>query len=283
MTDVVAAASLSDVDMRIALISEVFFGDPDAAHLTNVLHRARDGGADLAVLPELPLNEWAPYSKVSREEDAESIDGPRQQRMSEDAAASGVELVGGAIVRDEETCTRYNTAFVYDRVGVRRASYRKVHLPEEEGYWETSHYEPGDAAPQLIDSLPLRAGLQICSDVNRPQGFQLLAAQGAEVVFAPRATPPGSYDRWRIVLKANAVMSGTYVISVNRPRPEHGASIGGPSIAISPSGAVIAETQATVTIVDLSRNVVEQAGSAYPGYLARFPGLYSDAWSHLAE
>jgi predicted amidohydrolase len=73
------------------------------------------------------------------------------------------------------------------------------------------------------------------------------------------------------------VISGTYVISVNRPRPEHGASIGGPSIAISPSGEVIAETQDTVTIVDLSRSVVEQAGAAYPGYLARFPGLYSDA------
>jgi predicted amidohydrolase len=81
---------------------------------------------------------------------------------------------------------------VYDRVGVRRASHRKVHLPEEEGYWETSQYDPGDAAPQLIDWLPLRAGLQICSDVNRPQGFQLLAAQGTEFVFAPRATPPGS-------------------------------------------------------------------------------------------
>ena len=68
-------------------------------------------------------------------------------------------------------------------------------------------------------------------------------------------------------------MSGTYVISVNRPRPEHGASIGGPSIAISPSGEVIAETQDTVTIVDLSRSVwssrpeppIRGTWTAFPG------------------
>ena len=148
MTDVVAAASLSDVDMRIALISEVFFDDPDAAHLTDALHRARDGGADLAVLPELPLNEWAPYSKVSKEEDAESIDGPRQQRMSEAAAASGVALVAGAIVRDEETGTRYNTAFVYDRVGVRPRRCTTGQLPEG----------PPPGRGRVLGDEPLRSG-----------------------------------------------------------------------------------------------------------------------------
>ena len=272
-----AAASL-----RTALVHEVFFEDPMGLRLRAHLTEARELGAQIAVLPELPLNEWSPYSKVARDEDAEGVDGPRQRIMAEAAAATGIALVGGAIVRDPNTGTRHNTAVVYASDGTCLGRYRKVHLPEEDGYWETSHYEPGDAPPELVSGLPLRAGLQICSDVNRPEGFQLLAARGAEVVFAPRATPPETYDRWRLILRANAVMSGAYVVSANRPRPEHGAPIGGPSIAIAPSGDVIAETTDPVTVVDLTRAAVEEAAQEYPGYLDRFPRLYADAWEELA-
>lgn len=267
--------------MRVALITEVFFDDPEGAQLSAVLHDAEAGGAEIAVLPELPLNEWSPYSKVARDEDAEEVGGPRQQTMSEAAATAGIALVGGAIVRDPDTGARHNTALLYASDGACMARYRKVHLPEEEGYWETSHYEPGGTAPEVVGGLPLKVGLQVCSDVNRPHGFQVLAAQGAELVFAPRATPPETYDRWRLILRANAIMSGAYVVSVNRPRPEHGAAIGGPSIAIDPFGEVIAETTETVRVIALASDVVADAGAAYPGYLDRFPGLYAEGWRRV--
>lgn len=267
--------------MRVALITEVFFDDPEGYQLTRMLIDAAGRGADVAVLPELPLNGWSPYSKVAKPEDAEPVGGPRQTLMATAAREAGIALVGGAIIADEAG-VRHNTAIVYDRWGNAVTRYRKIHLPEEEGYWETSHYEPGTEPPRVVEQLPLRSGLQICSDVNRPQGFQLLAAQGAEVVFAPRATPPGTYERWRIVLRANAVMSGAYLVSVNRPRPENGASIGGPSIAISPDGNVLAETTEPVAIVELERSVVEEAAGEYPGYLKRFGSLYADAWRDIA-
>jgi len=85
-----------------------------------------------------------------------------------------------------------------------------------------------------------------------------------------------------MILRANAVMSGAYVISVNRPRPERGASIGGPSIAIDPCGEVLLETTDPIRLVDLDRTVVEAAGTQYPGYLKRFPAVYSEGWSRLA-
>jgi predicted amidohydrolase len=267
--------------MRVAMIHEVFHDDPGGESLRAHLERARADGADLAVLPELPLNSWAPHSKASRDEDAEALNGPRQQIMAAAACDLGIGLVGGVILRDKDTGARHNTALVYGPDGGLLARYRKIHLPEEDGYWETSHYEPGQDAPEAFAGLPLRTGLQICSDVNRPQGFQLLAAQGAEVVLAPRATPPGSWERWRVVLRANAVMSGTYLISVNRPRPEHGAPIGGPSVAIAPSGVVLAETEEPVTVVELTRSDVEGAAAVYPGYLERFPDIYARGWGRL--
>jgi predicted amidohydrolase len=267
----------------VALVTEVFFDDREGTALREVLVEAKRRGAEVAVLPELPLNGWAPATKESSDEDAEASDGSRQRVMSEAAAAAGVALVGGAIVRDPDSGRRFNTAFLYTADGKEAARYRKVHLPEEEGYWETSHYEPGDDPPEVYEALNLPIGLQICSDVNRPQGFQLLAAGGAEVVFAPRATPPETYERWRLILRANAVMSGTYVISTNRPRPERGASIGGPSVAIDPFGDVLLETTDRIAIVELDHARVEAARKEYPGYLERFPVLYSEGWARLAD
>lgn len=274
---------MSEGVFRVALVTEVFPEPSDSSLLIDLLSRAREDGADLAVLPELPFNSWAPGTKQQRPEDAEAPGGPRQSAMIEAAREVGIAVLGGAIVIEPTSGERHNTAVLVDATGVELGRYRKIHLPEEEGYWETSHYEPGGEGPRMIEGLQMRVGLQICSDVNRPQGFQLLAAQGAEVMLAPRATPPETYDRWRMVLRANAVMSGAYVISVNRPRPESGASIGGPSIAIAPSGIVLAETTEPLSIVELRREAVAEAAIDYPGCLKRFPRLYADGWSRVDE
>ena len=272
---------MSQALLRVGLVTEVFPEQADQSRLVGLLSQARDDGADLALLPELPFNGWVPGTKQQRSHDAEAPGGPRQTRLSEAAREVGIAVLGGAIVVDPTTGTRHNTAILVNAAGNELGRCRKIHLPEEEGYWEKSHYAPGTEEPRVIEGLEMRVGLQICSDVNRPQGFQLLAAQGAELILAPRATPPETYDRWRIVLRANAVMSGTYLISVNRPRPESGASIGGPSIAIAPSGEVLAETTQPVSVVELRRDVVEEAAVGYPGYLKRFPRLYSDGWHRL--
>lgn len=269
--------------LGIALVTEVFPDDRDGILLRGHLTEAREHGAQLVVLPEIPLNAWAPATKVPRDEDAEAPGGPRQRRMAEAAAAVGITLVGGAILRDPRTGTRHNTALVYGPDGGLVASYRKVHLPEEEGYWETSHYEPGTDTPQVVDAgLPFSLGLQICSDVNRPSFIQLLAHQGADIITAPRATPPESYERWKLVLRANAVTAGAFVISTNRPRPEGGAAIGGPSIAIAPDGTVLAESTDPVCVVTLERAALEAARADYPGYLKRFPDLYAKGWGDQA-
>jgi N-carbamoylputrescine amidase len=267
----------------VALVTEVFPDDPEGTHLRSLLAKAREDRADLAVLPEIPLNAWSPVTKAARDDDAEEEGGARQERMAEAAATVGIALVGGAIVRDPNSGARHNTALLYDASGQLVASYRKVHLPEEEGYWETSHYEPGDDTPRVVEGpLPFSLGLQICSDVNRPSFAQLLAHQGAEIIVAPRATPPESYERWKLVLRANAVMSGAFVISVNRPRPEGGAHIGGPSIAIAPDGSVLAESTDPVCVVALERSTLDTARADYPGYLKRFPELYARGWEELA-
>jgi predicted amidohydrolase len=274
---------MSQDTFTVALLTQVFPYQPDWARLPGALAKAREAGAELAVLPEIPLNPWSPVSKVPLEEDAEEVDGLRQRAMSAAASDAGIALLGGAIIRDPDNGVRHNTALLYSASGSCLARYGKVHLPEEEGYWETSHFEPGTEPPALITGLPMTVGLQICSDVNRTTGFQLLGAMGAEVILAPRCTPAETYERWRLVLRANAVTSGAYVISVNRPNPGPGIMVGGASVAIAPDAEVLLETTDPLTLVTLSRDRVEKAKMEYPGYLRVFPEIYAEGWRRVAR
>src|SRR5436309_461902 len=143
--------------------------------------------------------------------------GPRAQTLRQAAGDAGVAVLGGVIERDPATGRRRNTALLVDGRGDLVASYRKLHLPEEDGFHETKHYEPGDTPPEVIRTFVLPLGIQICSDTNRPLGTYRLAAQGAEAILIPRATEVATFDRWRLVFQANALISSAYVVSVSRP------------------------------------------------------------------
>jgi N-carbamoylputrescine amidase len=263
---------------RVALVPRVFHGEQGEEELGRALARVRAQGAAVAILPELPLDPWMPVRRRPRDDDAEAPDGPRHRLAARAAARAGVALISGAIVR-EGTGRRHNTALALDAGGQAVARYRKAHLPEEPGFWETSHYEAGSGAPGVFELAGLRAGIQICSDVNRPTGSLLLGAAGAQVIFAPRATEPGTYDRWKLVLRANALTACCHVLSVNRP-PEAGANLGGPSVAIGPDGTVLAEGE-DLMVVDVDPGAVTRARTSYPGYLPHFPGLYARGWAAL--
>ncbi|MGE0041548.1 MAG: carbon-nitrogen hydrolase family protein [Vicinamibacterales bacterium] len=267
--------------LAVALVSDVFFDADGPARLASRLAEARAAGAELAVLPELPLNPWSPATREPRDEDAEDPGGPRHRTLADAARTAGLGLVGGAIVRDPATGRRHNTALVFDRAGALVSAYRKVILPEEPGFWETSHYEPGDRLAGVETAFGVPLAVQICSDINRPVGAHLLGAAGAEAILNPRATEPAYFGRWRTVFVATALTACVYVLSVNRPRDEQGVPLGGPTFAVAPTGDVLAETTDPVALVTLDRAVVAAARKRYPGYLAVPADLYQVGWGSL--
>jgi predicted amidohydrolase len=279
MTD---APIRADGKLTIALISEVFWEPDGTARLADRLREAADRGADLAVLPELPLNPWSPATKEARADDAEPMDGPRARAQADAAAEAGIGLIGGIIHRAEDG-RRTSRALAFDRAGELVGTYEKLHLPEEEGFWETSHYAPGTEPPRRVEAYGVPIGLQLCSDNNRPEGTHLLGAQGVVAMINPRATEEATYQRWKTVWRANALTSCCYVLSVNRPHPEQGVLIGGPSVAIDPRGDVLVETTDTLALVTVDAAAVAEARRRYPGYLPVRARLYADAWAEIAR
>jgi N-carbamoylputrescine amidase len=282
MTDTALPPPRADGRLRVALVSDTFFEPDGRVRLKATLSDAASRGADLAVLPELPLNAWVPATRQASDDDAEPMGGERTQAQAEAAAEAGIGLIGGIIHRDEGG-RRTSRALVFDRTGRIVATYEKLHLPEEEGFWETSHYEPGTEPPRRIDAFGLAIGVQICSDVNRPEGTHLLGAQGAMAVANPRATEERTYQRWKAVFRANALTACCYVVSVNRPHPEEGVLLGGPSVAFDPTGELLEETTDPIALVTLEADVVARARRRYPGYLPIRARLYADAWDEVAR
>jgi N-carbamoylputrescine amidase len=268
--------------LSIAGVSDVFFSPDADERLRRRLNEAKAKGADLALLPEIPLNPWSPATPIPRTDDEEEPGGKRAQLMATAAREVGIGLVGGAIVRDPQTGRRHNTALVFDDRGGLAATYAKVHLPDEPGFHEPCHYEPGCEPAEPIGVFGLPIGIQICSDINRPAASHALAAAGAVAILHPRATEAATYARWKVVLQSTAITTCAYVLSVNRPGPEHGIALGGPSLAIDPNGEVLVETTDPVAVVTIDHGVLAAARRRYPGYLATNGSLYADAWRRAA-
>ena len=265
--------------LTVALVSDTFYSDDGESRLSARLDEARKAGAELAVLPEIPLNPWSPASTVVREDDAEEPGGPRHRTMSAAARDVGIGLVGGAIVRDPATGRRHNRALVFDAAGVLVASYAKVHLPDEPGFHEPCHYEPGDTIGEPVQAFGMPLAVQICSDINRPAASHALAAMGAVAVVHPRATESGTYEKWKLVLRSTALTTCAYVFSVNRPHPEQGVPIGGPSLVVDPNGEVARESTEPVVVATIDETVLSSARQRYPGYLWTPSALYGEAWA----
>jgi predicted amidohydrolase len=269
--------------MKVALVSDVFYGPGADRRLRARLDEAKGLGAEVAVLPEIPLNAWSPATTRVLEEDAEPPEGPRHGMLADAARTVRIGIVGGAIVRDPGTGARHNTALVFDASGRCVARYAKVHLPDEPGFHEPCHYEPGARHAGVIRAFGLPFGIQICSDINRPQGCHVLSAMGALAILNPRATEAATFERWKLVFRANALTSCAYVLSVNRPGPEQGVPLGGPSIAVDPNGDVIVETSEPVCVVTLAPRVLADAKRRYPGYLTVNAELYARSWADVGR
>jgi N-carbamoylputrescine amidase len=101
-------------------------------------------------------------------------------------------------------------------------------------------------------------------------------------ILIPRATEERTYQRWKLVFRANALTGAVYVLSVNRPAPEGGVLLGGPSIAVDPDGEVMVETTERLALAHLDADAIFRARTEYPGYLPIRAKLYADAWNEVA-
>ena len=296
-------ASAPSPPIRIALLRKVFFklspDDCPKERLCTYLREARDRGADVVVLPELPMDEWYPRSKESCEgEVCENLHDARIVAMAEGAKVVGITVVGGALIRgsslpshladgvhgDLELNAVRNVTLIFDKQGEIIATHMKRHLPKEEGFWEGAHFEAAPGIPSVMRGVVpgLLVAVQTCSDIMRPSSHSL-SALGAGLIFNPRATEAGSTDKWRRIVSGIAATTSTFIVSVPRPAPEGSLDLGGEAFVISPTGEVLISSNDDICTCDIDLVELGKARvNSYPGYLNVRAEDYATAWNKVS-
>lgn len=183
-------------------------------------------GAQLIVLQELHDNLYfCQTENVSNFDLAETIPGPTSKFYANLAKKNKVILVT-SIFEKRAAGIYHNTAIVFDTDGSVAGKYRKMHIPDDPGYYEKFYFTPGDLGFEPIATSLGKLGVLICWDQWYPEAARLMALKGAEVLIYPTAigfdtndTPEEQsrqLNAWKTIQKSHAIANGIPVISVNR-------------------------------------------------------------------
>ena len=231
-----------------------------------LIRRATERGADVACLPEVFHVKGVSRGGSGAAWFEDVPGGPTFTRMTQVARRYGINVIAPIFAIEEGA--RRNLAMVFDRGGAYLGGYRKVHLTEVES--DVWGIVPGDGWP-VFDLDCGRIGITICFDVNFPEGFRILALQGAEIIFHPTVYSMYGEVGWEAVIQARAIDNCVYVCPVNNGIDGDAPWMPGMclnrSSVIGPDGIVLADLGrywgTAVAEIDLDRpRIVRSMGAS---------------------
>lgn len=228
------------------------------AKLEHNIRELAEKGAQLVVLQELHNSLYFCQTEdVDKFDLAEPIPGPSTEFYSKIAAECNIVLVTSLFER-RAAGVYHNTAVVFEKDGTVAGLYRKMHIPDDPGYYEKFYFTPGDIGFKPINTSVGKLGVQVCWDQWFPEGARLMALQGVDILIYPTAIgyEPGDLkeeqerqrEAWITVQRGHAVANGLPVISVNRTGYEsapsgngNGILFWGSSFVCGPQGEILSQ------------------------------------------
>ena len=273
-----------------------FLQQHNTADIKHNIERLADGIADLArrgaqliVLQELHNSLYFCQEELVDNFDlAEPIPGPSTEIYGELAKRYQVVIVTSLFER-RATGLYHNTAVVIEKDGTIAGKYRKMHIPDDPGYYEKFYFTPGDLGFHPIDTSVGRLGVLVCWDQWYPEAARLMAMQGAEILIYPTAIGYDPHDdaeeqqrqrrAWQTVMRGHAVANGLPVVAVNRVGDEDGVLFWGTSFVCGPQGEIIyeaSEDEEESIIVEMDMERSEQVRRWWPFLRDRRIDQYGD-------
>jgi len=239
------------------------------------IRAAAKKGAQLVLLQELHTSLYfCQHEDTTLFDLAETIPGPSTEFLGRLAAELKIVIVGSLFER-RAPGLYHNTAVVLESDGTLAGIYRKMHIPDDPGYYEKFYFTPGDLGFQPILTSAGKLGVLVCWDQWYPEAARMMALAGADLLLYPTAIgwnpqdePEEQHrqrDAWITIQRAHAVANGLPVLVANRVGFEAdptgqwpGAQFWGHSFVAGPQGEFIATAGDTatqiVTDVDLARS-----------------------------
>lgn len=253
-------------------------------------------GAQLIVLQELHNSLYfCQIEEVGCFDLAETIPGTSTDRFGKLAKSLGVVIVI-SIFEKRAAGLYHNTAVVLENDGSIAGTYRKMHIPDDPGFYEKFYFTPGDKGFEPINTSVGRLGVLVCWDQWFPEAARLMAMAGAEMLIYPTAIgwdpaddsaeQQRQHNAWMIIQRSHAVANGIPVISCNRVGHEHdpskqslGIQFWGNSFISGPQGELLAQAgseQAEILLSEVSMQRCEQVRRIWPFLRDRRIDSYQD-------
>lgn len=248
------------------------------------IRRAAAQGAQLVMLQELHTGLYFCQVEDTDHFDlAETIPGPSTDTLGRLAAELGIVIVC-SLFEKRAAGLYHNTAVVLDTDGGIAGKYRKMHIPDDPGYYEKFYFTPGDLGFTPVKTSLATLGVLVCWDQWYPEAARLMALAGAELLLYPTAigwNPQDSdeeqtrqRDAWVTIQRSHAVANNIPVLSANRVGFEGdpsgqtaGSQFWGGSMIIGWQGELLAQadtTSETELVMELDLSRTEQVRRWWP-------------------
>ena len=179
---------------------------------------------------------------------AEPIPGPSTEAFQKLAKELNVVIIASLFEKRTEGLY-HNTTAVIDADGSYLGKYRKMHIPDDPGYFEKFYFTPGDLGYKVFKTKYATIGILICWDQWYPEASRITALMGAEIMFYPtaigwaksqdQATNDEQYNAWQTIQRSHSVANGVHVVSVNRVGEEGPMQFWGGSFVSNPFGRLL--------------------------------------------
>ncbi|MEP2653838.1 MAG: carbon-nitrogen hydrolase [Paraglaciecola sp.] len=253
-------------------------------------------GCELVLLQELHSTLYFCQQEDTNNFDlAEPIPGPATEYFATLAAKLNIVLIT-SLFEKRGSGLYHNTAVVFDRALGLVGKYRKMHIPDDPGFYEKFYFTPGDMGFEPIQTSVGKLGVLVCWDQWYPEAARLMAMAGADMLFYPTAigwdkndTPEEQsrqHDAWETIQRSHAVANSIPVIVANRTgfeaspvAEDPGIQFWGQSFVVGPQGEILAKASDDLEenlIVEIDLQRTEQIKRIWPYFRDRRIDAYND-------
>lgn len=285
-------------EIKTGIVQHFFQEEPEINKDRNLsaIRNLAEEGAELVVLSELHDSLYfCQTENVDNFALGQEIPGEFTDFYSEAARESGVVIVASTFER-RAPGLYHNTAVVFEKDGEVAGIYRKMHIPDDPGFYEKFYFTPGDLGFEPIETSVGKLGVLVCWDQWFPEAARLMTMKGADMLIYPTAigwNPEDTEEEkqrqreaWITIQRSHAVANGLPVVSVNRvgfeEDPSHqtaGIDFWGTSFVAGPQGEILAMCsthRVTEEIVTVNLERSENVRSWWPFLRDRRIDAYGD-------
>ncbi|WP_300298862.1 carbon-nitrogen hydrolase family protein [Ferrovibrio sp.] len=252
---------------RVGLVQPNIWDDmgTNIAHVSALVRKAREAGADLIATPEnsgfMGANAAASVAAGRPEDSHPALQAFRALSKELNTWL----LVGSLAIKPEGANRNFNRSYLLAPDGGIAARYDKIHLfdvdlPSGETYRESNSIAPGSEG--VLAPLPFATlGMSICYDLRFPGLYRGLAQAGADIISIPAAfTRTTGQAHWHVLLRARAIETGAFVIAPAMWGDHPGnRQTYGHSLVIDPWGRVLADAGDGVGVVTAEIDLAQVA------------------------